>query len=142
MKVIVNVDGILPVLDDMIIKGLEQEGYPTCLGNMIPPLLMRKIEVDEEKVLKVKGLTPTTEIVLEDVSQVVESNVDIVNNRVMTQEGIDYINEYKTNRAEMYVKQLVKCISCEYVDTCYKLTTTYLTLISIEEKAKETNSTC
>lgn len=131
MKVEIKIDALNPKLDSLIEKGLEEAGLPSCLGNMIPPIMVRMIEVEDAEFFSNRNTISPQEIGMEDTSKLVRLPMTNTN-MVLTIEGLKKLQEYKESRAKVYIEHIKKCSNCDKVDLCYKLTTNYLKMISLE----------
>jgi hypothetical protein len=141
MKVIVDIDAIGLKLDSLVEQRLAEEGLPICFGNMVPPILVRTLSMEDTEVLKPKGSIPADQVAVEVVNDIVvgaESKEKIrKTDLVLTKVAAEEINEYKKDRAERYVKQLVGCSNCNLVDVCDRLTKNYLKFIEVEGQYKK-----
>jgi len=141
MKVSISIDRVGDSLDAKVNALLEDANLPTCMGNMIPLLLARVITVDEKNVFKHKDSVLDEEVVMGANELVVESSSDkqsgLKDNYVLTNEGLDYIENYKEERSRSYVERLLACSICDKTDVCYKLTKNYLKMIELERRYKD-----
>jgi len=131
MKDQIHVDAVGPTLDSLIEENLEKANLPSCLGNMIPPIMIRMIEVEDHEFFSAKHKIPPQEIAMEDISSLLATTIEN-SDFVLTKKGLDKIQEYKKDRASLYTQHLIKCSNCKVQDLCYKLTTNYLKLINLE----------
>lgn len=136
MKIRINIDEVGQKIDDLIESKLESKGFPKCMGSMIPPLIERQVEMEETKVLHTRDATHPDDIIINDVSKIVNADAKYYDGKIIKNEGVSYINTYKNNLSDLYVNQLFTCSSCAYAETCYKLTRNYLKLLDIQEKVK------
>lgn len=141
MKVIVDIDAVGQKLDVLVERALAEAALPTCFGNMVPPILVRTMSMEDTEILKSKGSIPADQVAIEVTSNIIvgkEEKEKIKNtDLVLTKDAVEEINEYKKDRAERYVKQLVQCSNCTYTDVCDRLTKNYLKFIEIEGQYKK-----
>jgi hypothetical protein len=141
MKVTVNIDVIGETLDTLVEQRLAEAALPICFGNMVPPILVRTMLMEDTEILKPKGSIPADQVAREVVNDIIvgaDSREKIEKTElVLTNDAAEEIQEYKKSRAEKYVKQLVDCSNCSFEDVCYKLTKNYLKFIEIEGHYKK-----
>jgi len=144
VKITINIDAIGESLDSLVEKQLIEHDLPKCFGNMVPPILLRIMSMEDTEILKPRGSVTIDQIAVEHIDELVigtEAKEQIKNtDLVLIKDAEEEINEYKKNRAAKYVNQLVDCASCPCVDVCDKLTKNYLKFIEIEGQYKKRRS--
>jgi len=133
-KVTVDIRQISPSYDEVINQLLTDYGLPSCLGNMIPPLLKNFIEFDSSEILEIEDGLPQEEIYTKDLASLITSDNSFFDDKVLTHKGQKFLQKYKITRATLYANQLKKCVDCSHIDVCSKLTYNYL--ITLQELNK------
>jgi len=141
MKVTVNVDAVGTSLDTLVEQYLTELSIPVCFGNMIPPILLRTIVIDDIELFKPRGSVSSDAVAIEHIEDCIvgaESKDRIrKSDLILTKEGEAEILEYKKGKAAKYVEQLVRCQSCDLIDICDRLTKNYLKFIEVEGQYKK-----
>lgn len=127
-------------LSKIIEEKLIKNNYPKCYGNMIPPTLMKVVDIDSELITSVTGSTEEEEIHDKDLKKYLEESSlsepeiqKFIENRCLTKKGANDIEAYKLTIAEEYVTKIVECHQCPFIDTCTKLTEHFLSVIYLQE---------
>ena len=136
MQIKVNVDAIGKTTDEHIESRFGKQGLPKCIGSMIPPIISRQVAFDDLHVLIAKEALSEKEVVVSDLSKVIDADETYYKGKVMSKSGVERIEQYKIDRADKYTEQIIKCSICTYENVCNKLTENYLKVISIQEMIK------
>jgi hypothetical protein len=136
MNILINIDAVGDSTNDIVDKSLHSEDIKPCFGNMIPPLLERMVEIDDEEILAITKSQPEENFdTTVDLKNLIVLSNSPYEDKSLTIAGRTKIEKFKYGRVSAYITQLKLCKSCEDVDVCDKLTRNYLTLISLEKKS-------
>jgi len=137
MKVSVNLNAIDPPLEELVYSKLDKNNLPRCIGSMLLPLLKSVEEFDGSDILAVKDGKKDQLLVDSDLKNIILSpSLDSIPDLSLTIDGLKKLIDFKEAKAVKFADQCFQCVSCPYIDICYKLTQNTLKLI-IALKKKE-----
>ena len=137
MEIRVNLSAVGTDLGTIIEAKLAERQLPGCLGNMIPPILSKLLDVENTEILaKTLSLKDEEKVIADMKELVIASSVDI-SDMSLTKIGLEKLENTKIHLATVYADRLSKCVTCEIVDVCNKLTTNYLKVVELENKKGE-----
>lgn len=134
MDIRVDLGAVGTDLGQLIEAKLDERSLPKCLGNMIPPMLSKVMDVDDKEIFGLTESLKDEETVKIDMMKfVISDNIDKTKIS-LTKSGLEKIERTKIDLANIYVNRLDKCVTCPVTDVCNKLTQNYLKIISLNEK--------
>jgi hypothetical protein len=137
MDIRINLAAVGMNLGSLIEAKLEERKLPACLGNMIPPMLSKIVDIDDKEVIALTESLKDEEKVEADMMRfIISDNIDKTKVS-LTKEGLEKIEQSKIELVNRYVNRLNNCVTCSLADTCNKLTQNYLNLIAIEKPKGE-----
>lgn len=133
MRIRLKINGFGSPTKQLIQEELQSRDLPPCLGNMIPLIIRKVVDFKEDEIMAHRNAVPVDEIGSEFTFENSVNYQQFCKDYVITQQGIDLLENYKKQCAKDYAEKISKCVVCELQDVCYKLTTNYLELIKLEE---------
>lgn len=134
MQIKINVDEVRRTTNDHIEELFAQQGFPVCLGSMVPPIISKQAMFPINKILEEKAAVVSKNVEHSELKHIVDSDEIHYRNKVLTVSGADLIERHKKERAEKYTEQVMRCCSCNFTDVCSKLTENYLRVLAIQEE--------
>lgn len=133
MQIKIKINNIGKHSDKYIEETLIQQDLPSCLGRLGIPVVYEIVPFDSDFLLKNKHTIQEEDIVINDISKIVSSamDADILTDMVLDTQGRDVVETYKQKLAQNVVDQLSKCVKCEYIEICHKITQNYLSTLRI-----------
>lgn len=136
MEIRINLGAVGTDLGTIIEAKLSERQLPECLGNMIPPILSKLLDVDSTEIFeKTESLKDEEKAEANMKELVVASSADI-SDMSLTKAGLEKLENTKIHLSTVYAERLNKCVSCPLTDVCNKLTQNYLKIVELESKKK------
>ena len=136
MEVRVNLSAVGTDLGTIIEAKLGERQLPGCLGNMIPPILSKLLDVEDTEIFAKASSLKDEEKAEADMKELVVASSTDVSDMSLTKVGLEKLENTKIHLATVYADRLNKCVSCPLVDVCNKLTTNYLKVVELENKKR------
>ena len=136
MEIRVDLGVVGTDLGQLIEAKLDERKLPKCLGNMIPPMLSKVMDVEDSEILALTASLKDEEKLTEEINMqrfVVSGNIDKTKVS-LTKVGLEKVEHTKIDLANIYVRRLSACVTCEVAGVCNQLTQNYLKIISLNEK--------
>lgn len=133
MPIAIDLDKVLPTQSTLIQERLDAEGLPSCFGFMVPPVIRHTIEIEETELFALKNINPADIAPLSPQDLLADSSF-LPENTIVKNSGVNLLQSIKEKNAVKFVKQVKKCVSCPHQDTCFRLTTNYLTVLNLLQK--------
>lgn len=117
-KIKVDINPLNLNYNAIIESALNKAQFPSCYGQLQPPLLKKEIFVDSEILLAHKESgTPLSKYTPSQI--IIEPMQD--DSLLITEKGIEHIKAEVEKLANDYVEKITRCNSCKVIDTCYKI---------------------
>ena len=133
MNILIDVEKINIDVQGMIADKLRQNNIPECFGMMVLPLIYTHQEFRMDEVMELTKSVNVEDRLDVDTSSFVQGSEGLIDEFCFSKKSYQKLVEFFDNKANEYVEQAKKCISCDLIDKCCKLTQNYHSIVSLKK---------